>query len=330
MRRTLAIATLLAIGAGTLSAATVLPSVYTWKAMAGGFVDFSSQLPLDGERAYLFDGKAYSPNNLIKSAKCGASLADLPFVLAKPIIQGVISTGTSFQYDGEEPGVSWDAYMAVQLERDGKRFVYVSSAVDVMGTGTGLATTIAFESQGEMSGTLVETEAYSAPGWYEVGAVSLTICPGRGTDELEVSAASANAAVGLVTVVSPDAEAVSNVDYAKYFKLKATPLSEGHYLVRAELDETALELDKTMVSFAAALSDLAKRGGTTVTVEVECKPGLSYRVLSASAVGGGYEKGRTTPLTTGAKTEVEVVVPEGDKAFFRIGVEPRPEEEVAK
>ncbi len=126
-------------------------------------------------------------------------------------------------------------------------------------------------------------------------------------------------------VVSLSAAPVCGRDAAEAGRRDATPMTEGKYLVRAELDRETLDLDKTVVSFAAQLADLAEKAGTTVTVEIECKPGLSYRILTASAVNGTYEKGETTPLTTGTKTEVKVVVPEGEKAFFKIGVSPREE-----
>ena len=300
---------------------------YSWKATGGGFVDFTTQAPLDGEKVYLFDGSKCSPDSLIANVKAGVSLVDLPFVLAKDIEQGVIYQGVDFTYANEPPGTVWSAYMAVQMERNGKRYVYVSSSVDVLGNAMGLTSSITFErSHTETSDRLVEDDAYSTPGWYKVAqVVARTICPGTGTDALEVAADSASAAVTCVTVVSPNAEAVSDVDYAKYFKLNATPTTEGKYLVRAELDAAALDLDKTVVSFAAQLADLAQKAGTTVMVEIECKPGLSYRILTASAVTGPYEKGEAAPLSTGTKTEVKVTLPEGDKAFFKIGVSPREE-----
>ena len=324
MRYKIFIGAVMAVAAALVSEGA---TSYSWKATGGGFVDFTTQAPLDGETVYLLDGNKCSPSNLVENVKAGSALSDLPFVLAKGIQQGVIYQGAEFTYANEPAGTVWSAYMAVQMERNGKRYVYVSPSVDVEGNAMGLTTAITFESQAETSGRLVEGKTYSMPGWYEVApVVSRTICPGRGTDALEVAADSESAAITRVTVVSPNAGAVSDVDYAKYFKLNATPTTPGNYLVRAELDREALDLDKTVVSFAAQLSDLAKKAGTTVTVEIECKPGLSYRILTASAVAGPYARGETTPLTTGSKTEVKVALPEGDKAFFKIGVEACPEE----
>ncbi len=295
---------------------------YEWKSQDGGLVDPALQMPLFEAKAYLFDANVCSQGDLVEKLKKGYPLRSLPFVLAKDVAGGTIATDTAFAYDGEPVGVAWNAYMAVQLEND----VYISPAVETMGLAMGLSSVISFENLQASSSTFVVTESYTEPGWYSFEGVAQVLQPGQGIDELEVAAGDAATAVELVTVLSPDADVVSDADYLKYFKLTATPTTAGMYLVRAELDAEKIDLDKTVVSFAAQLADLAKKAGTTVTVEIECKPGLSYRVITASAVGGKYEKGEAAPLSTGAKTEVKVTLPKGDKAFFKIGVQACPEE----
>ena len=295
---------------------------YRWKAQGGGFLDPVTQVPLDNEKVYLFDANVCSPNNLVENAKGGAPLVGQSYILAKVMTDGVIVAGDVFPYNVEAVGVVWNAYMATELERNGKRYVYVSPEVEVMGLDLGFTADIAFNNQAEYSGSVRDSESHVGPGWYEVGTAHAEICPGKGASGTEVSAADGDAAIGRVKVVTPDPAIVSDADYAKYFKLTVEPSTAGRYFVRAELDAEAIDLDKTVESFAARLADLAKKGGTTVTVEIECKPGLAYRVLSAIAVDGKYAEGETTPLATGTKTEVKVAVPEGDKAFFRIGVTP--------
>lgn len=309
------IAAALAVATGALSAAGT-DIRYEWKATGERLLDPALKTPVDKTPAYLFDASVCSPSNLVEKLRKGCRLRSIPFVLAKEISDGVIPAGDMFAYGGEQVGVKWGAYMAVQSGSD----VYISPEVPVMGLAMGLAATITFENLGESFGRSVETPEYSEPGWYSFEAAAPTLCPGDGIDELEVSADDAATAVNAVAVVSPDVGIVSDADYLKYFKLTATPLSEGRYLVCAELDETAIDMDKTVASFAAQLSDLAQKGGATVTVEIVCKPGLSYRVLSASAVAGPYAKGEPTPISTGDKTEVKVAVPEGGKAFFKIGI----------
>ena len=316
----------LAVLTGVASASGIR---YTWKAQGGGFFDSFTQRPLDKATVYLFDAGVCSPSNLVETAKGGAALAGQPFVLAKELADGVIVSGDEFIYDGEAVGVVWSAYMATELEKDGKRYVYVSSEVEVMALDRGFPTDIAFNCQFAYASSVKDAKTHNGPGWYEVGVVSVmkTICPGKGSDEMEILATSEDTAVDLVKVVTPDAEIVSDADYAKYFKLTATPTTAGKFLVRAELDAEAIGLDKTVESFAAVLADLAQKGGATVTVEIECRPGLSYRVLSATAVSGTYAKGEATPLATGAKTEVKVDVPEGGKAFFKIEANAQPGDE---
>ena len=295
---------------------------YEWKSQDGGLVDPALQMPLFEAKAYLFDANVCSQGDLVEKLKKGYPLRSLPFVLAKDVAGGTIATGAAFAYDGEPVGVAWNAYMAVQLEND----VYISPAVETMGLAMGLSSVISFENLLDSSSTFVVTESYTEPGWYSFEGVAHVLQPGKGIDELEVAAGDAATAVELVTVMSPDADIVSDADYLKYFKLTATPTTAGMYLVRAELDAEKIDLDKTVVSFAAQLADLAKKAGTTVTVEIECKPGLSYRVITASAVAGPYAKGEAAPLSTGTKTEIKVALPKGDKAFFKIGVQACPEE----
>ena len=295
---------------------------YEWKSQDGGLVDPALQTPLDKATAYLFDANVCSQGDLVEKLKKGYQLRSLPFVLAKEVSGGTIATGASFAYDGEPVGVEWNAYMAVQVESD----VYISPAVEAMGLAMGLSSVISFENLNESCLRFVVTESYTEPGWYSFEGVAHVLQPGQGIDELEVAADDATMAVDIVTVMSPDADIVTDADYMKYFKLTATPTTAGKYLVRAELDAAAIDLDKTVVSFAAQLADLAKKSGTAVTVEIECKPGLSYRVHTATAVGGPYAKGEAAPLSAGTKTEVKVNVPEGEKAFFKIGVEACPEE----
>ena len=299
---------------------------YTWKAQGGGLLNPFTREPMDKATVFMFDANIHSADKLVANAKAGAPLADQPFVLAKEITDGVIASGDVFAYADEAVGVEWEAYMAIELEKNGKRYVYVSSEVRVTGLDLGFPADITFGDQFAYACFVKEN---GGPGWYEVGVVNAvkTICPGTGKDEIEISAVSADAAVGLVKVMAPAAATVSDADYAKYFKMTAMPLSEGKYLVRAELDATSIELDRTVVSFAAQLSSLAQKVGTTVTVEIECKPGLSYRVIAASEACGPYANGEATQLATGEKTEVKVKVPEGDNAFFRIGAMTKPVEE---
>ena len=291
---------------------------YEWKTQPGGLLDPALVMPLAKATAYLFDENVCSQSDLVDKLNKGYRLGSLPFVQARKVLDGAISPGDVFTYNGESSGVSWNAYMAVQLEND----VYISPAVETMGLAMGLSSVISFENLQDSSSTFVVTESYTEPGWYSFEGVAHVLQPGKGIDELEVAAGDAATAVGLVTVMSPDADVVSDADYLKYFKLTATPTVAGMYLVRAELDAEAIDLDKTVVSFSAQLSDLAKKAGTNVKVEIECKPGLCYYVMASSAVTGPYVNGETTPLTTGAKTEVKVALPEGDKAFFKIGVRP--------
>ena len=192
---------------------------YRWKAQGGGFLDPVTQVPLDNEKVYLFDANVCSPSNLVENAKGGAPLVGQSYILAKAMTDGVIAAGDEFPYDVEAVGVVWNAYMATELERNGKRYVYVSPEVEVMGLDLGFTADIAFNNQAEYSGSVRDSESHVGPGWYEVGTMYDEICPGKGTAEAEVSAADGNAAISRVRVVTPDPAIVSDADYAKYFKL---------------------------------------------------------------------------------------------------------------
>jgi len=319
---------LAAVARGGFAEDAVVPE-YTWKAMGGGLALKDVPGATSNAVAFLYDASKCSQSNLVALVKDGKRMADTTFVLSLAIKDGKIPTSGAFSYGGEPVGVTWNAYLALRVERpDHSEFLYISTPVAVMGTAVDV-TQIAFEDQSAYSGTYLEDDDYVGPGWYSVDPVPVrALMPSAGEVDREVVATSEDEALDKVIILGPGEAIVSAADYAKYFKLTATPKSEGLYLVHAELDVKAIELDKSVSSFAAKLAEVAASGTTTVTVEIDGKSGLYYRVLVSSEPNGtfGAATGDTGTMATGAKASVPVTGPSAEKGFFKVEVMAAPAE----
>jgi len=314
----LTILALLAL-AGLSSLAVDTACSYRWRATAGGVVPPGATGQLESGTVYLFDANKCPETNVLAFVRNGTPLSGMEFVIGKELAEGLVLTGDAFSYAGEELGVVWDAYMVVATDTH----VFFSDRRTICGVAAG-ATDIAFDSQTENSANVFAKGAdYAGPGWYECEAVPLVeLLPSSGTNEATVEAADATAATKRIKILSVDTTIVSDVDYAKYFKLVATPLSAGTYQVKAELDKDKIDFDKSLVSFAAQLAEIARSGETTVTVTIECKPGLCYRVKAASVVTGTYEDGAKSEPAAGDEVQIEVPKPSSGQGFYRLEVSP--------
>jgi len=288
---------------------------YRWRATAGGIVPPGASAQLGSGTVYLFDANKCPETNVLALVRGGTPLSGTDFVIGKGLTDGLILTGTSFSYGGEALGVAWDAYMVVATDSH----VFFSDRRSICGVAVD-ATDIAFDSQEENSANVLAKDAdFIGPGWYAYDKASLVeLSPSSGSNEATVEAADATAAIGRVKILSVDTTIVSDADYAKYFKLVATPLSAGTYQVKAELDKDKIDFDKSLVSFAAQLAEIARSGETVVTVTIECKPGLCYRVKAASVVTGTYEDAEKSEPAEGDEVQIEVPKKSAEKTFYRL------------
>jgi len=292
----------------------VIPS-YRWRATAGGMVPPGATEQFASGTVYLFDANTCSESTVLELVRGGTPLERTSYVIGKPLSDGLVPTSDVFGYDGEPTGQVWNAYMVVATDTH----VFFSDRRPTCGVCL-VWTDIAFESQADCSTNVyAKTDAFVGPGWYAADLQKMvSLDPGSGVPGATVTAADATAATNRVKVLSVDTAIVSDADYAEYFRLVATPQSAGTYLVKAELDAEKIELDKSLDSFAAQLAEIAASGETTVTVTIECKPGLCYRVKAASAMTGTYEAGTKSELAPG--DEVDIAVPKltGGQGFYKL------------
>lgn len=90
-----------------------------------------------------------------------------------------------------------------------------------------------------------------------------------------------------ISATSPDANVISDADYAKYFKKVITDNKDGTYTVTAVLDEDVVDADATAAELAGKFDEIING-----EVSVKAKPGLYYSVNQGSALDGMTEGDR--------------------------------------
>ena len=90
-----------------------------------------------------------------------------------------------------------------------------------------------------------------------------------------------------ISATSPDANIISDDNYAKYFKKVITDNKDGTYTVTAVLDENVVDADATAADLAGKFDEISNG-----EVSVKAKPGLYYSVNQGSALDAMKEGDR--------------------------------------
>lgn len=299
----------------------------------------------DNTKVYVFDGNKVSQQELLIALNAGKAVSEMQHVAEVAFEDDGCIYNAEFTYTGEPAGTAWPLYIAC-VWGNGIDSVFISPvamAAEMAMAGVALPVTIG-DSEELSKNTPSASLAWRDPAdpatsdpsvWYLVrDGEMLTLRPwkvGGGTGETEVPSELVEGVkdfAELVRVESPEATAISDDDYRKYFMLSTSAQKNdlsGTTTLRygATLDPDKVQIEKSAASFAAGFSAFA--AGETEGVTLDTLPGLYYTVRFGSQLGAlelpaepGFRK-----LALGSSTELPLPRPkaaegEPDAAFYRL------------
>ena len=144
---------------------------------------------------------------------------------------------------------------------------------------------------------------------------SPTLCPGLGKSSFAFRAETMtemDAALRSVRIETPDPDIVSGADYASYFTFRTEPLGDNRYLLAAELDPDAVEVESVVAQLAAQLP--------CETAELTGCPGLWYSVEQSERL---EDLGKSISISARAERDGTLslaLTPFRNSAFYRLHV----------
>ena len=170
----------------------------------------------------------------------------------------------------------------------------------------------------DKSGNAVDPTVIEGGVKYVVTAapVNPEVVPGGAPVEVTAESATDAESKVIVKATSPDAEVISNDDYAKYYKAKATLVEGNTYSVTVVLDPEKVEFPETEAAFDAEIGDFAADADATGITVTNAKPGLFYYVEEAQKLETGLAEADRDRAMAGKDGNVTVPMTKFDGSGF--------------
>ena len=173
------------------------------------------------------------------------------------------------------------------------------------------------------AGTSANNDGGGTAYWHRFARIepgeSPTLCPGLGQASFTFVAENPvemDAALRSARIETPDPDIVSGADYASYFTFRTEPLGNGRYLLAAELDPDAVEVETATAQLAAQLP--------CENAQLTGCPGLCYEVEQAARLEDLDGRAiKTKPVRAGGDGSVPLSInPFEGAGFYRLRVRP--------
>ena len=170
----------------------------------------------------------------------------------------------------------------------------------------------------DKSGNAVDPTAIEGGVKYVVAAAPETpeVAPGGAPAQVTAESPTEAESKVIVKATSPDADVISNEDYAKYYKAKATLVEGKTYSVTVVLDPEKVEFPTTEAAFDAEIGDFAADADATGITVTNAKPGLFYYVEEARKLETGLAEADRDRAMAGKDGNVTVPMTKFDGSGF--------------